>query len=82
MSDLKRDVCEGEASATQISGIHASLKLVIVLGDGRWTADGYVTIIVYLHQTPVTPSPWNTAYNVMITVDRPWPSRIGPRNPK
>ena len=27
MSDLKRDVCKGEASATQISGIHASLKM-------------------------------------------------------
>ena len=27
MNDLKRDVCEGEASATHFSGIHASLKL-------------------------------------------------------
>ena len=30
----------------------------IVLGDRRWTADGYVIISVYLHKTPVTPSPW------------------------
>ena len=32
--------------------------LLIVLGDGRWTVDGYVIISVYLYKTPVTPSPW------------------------
>ena len=30
----------------------------IILGDIRWTLDGYVTITVYLHKTPVYPSPW------------------------
>ena len=36
----------------------------------------YVTIIVYLHKTPVTSQPWNKASYVMITVDRPSPSTI------
>ena len=31
--------------------------LLIVLGDGRWTVDGYVIITVYLHETPAIPSP-------------------------
>ena len=48
----------------------------ILLGDGRWTTDGYVTITVCLHKTPVIPSPWNIAYYVMITVDRLSPSMI------
>ena len=30
----------------------------------------YVTIPVYLHKTPVYPSPWNKVCYVMITVDR------------
>ena len=48
----------------------------IILGDGRWTVDGYVTITVYLHKSPVTPSPWNKVCCVMITMDRPSPSMI------
>ena len=36
----------------------------------------YVTITVYLHKTPVTPSAWNMACYVIITVDHPSPSKI------
>ena len=39
----------------------------IALGNGQWTADGYLIITVYLHKTPVYPSPWNIAYYVIIT---------------
>ena len=52
------------------------VSIPIVLGNGWWTADGYVIIIVYLHKIPVTFSPWNIACYVMITVDRPSPSMI------
>ena len=31
--------------------------------------DCYVTITVYLHKTPVYPSPWNNACYIMITLD-------------
>ena len=38
-----------------ISGLGS--KMWIVLGDGWWTADGYVIIIVYLHKIPVYSAP-------------------------
>ena len=38
--------------------------------------DCYVTVIVYLHETLVCPSPWNSACYVMITMDRGSPSMI------
>ena len=50
--------------------------VMIILDDGRWTVDGYIIITVYLHKTPVTPSPWNIACYMMITVDHRSPSMI------
>ena len=37
------------------------------------TGDSYVIITVYLHKSPVYPSPLNKACYVMITVDHPSP---------
>ena len=53
-----------------------TLHRMLILGDGRWTADGYVIITVYLHKTPVTSHPWNKVSYVMFTTDCPSPSMI------
>ena len=53
-----------------------SRHTLIVLGDGRYTADSYIIITVYLHKIPITASLWNKACNVMITMDRPSPNMI------
>ena len=52
---------------------------MIVLGDGRWTADGCVTITVYLHK-PSLSEGWNKTCYVIITVDCPSLSMIDPNN--
>ena len=51
-----------------VPGAGSDSGLMIILGNGQWTADGYVIMIVYLHKTPFYPSPWNKACYVTITV--------------
>ena len=51
--------------------------LMIVLGDGQSTADGYVTFTVYIHNlSPNLSQPWDYSGCVTISGGCPSPSKI------